>query len=47
MTEAIAPFDGRIAKAQGPTRSGKTEPPVRRCACPVRGGAAPDTLTHF
>lgn len=44
MIEAIASFDGRIAKVQGPARSGKTEALVRRCACLVRGGAAPETI---
>ena len=44
MIETIASFDGRIAKVQGPARSGKTEALVRRCACLVRGGAAPETI---
>lgn len=44
MTEFIATYDGRIAKVQGPARSGKTEALVRRCAFLVQQGAAPSSI---
>ena len=44
MIDTIAAFDGRIAKVQGPARSGKTEALVRRCACLIQNGVAPETI---
>lgn len=44
MIEAIATFEGRIAKVQGPARSGKTEALVRRCVHLLKAGAAPSSI---
>ncbi|WP_232050913.1 3'-5' exonuclease [Arabiibacter massiliensis] len=44
MRDTIAAFDGRIAKVQGPARSGKTEALVRRCARLVREGTDPAAI---
>ena len=41
---SLASFDGRIAKVQGPARSGKTEALVQRCAHLIGGGAAPASI---
>lgn len=42
--DAIAAFDGRIAKIEGPVRSGKTEALLRRAASAVAGGRAPEDV---
>ncbi|WP_146001783.1 UvrD-helicase domain-containing protein [Eggerthella timonensis] len=44
MIDTIASFEGRIAKVQGPARSGKTEALVRRCARLVGSGVAPASI---
>lgn len=41
---AIAAFDGRIAKVEGPVRSGKTEVLLRRAAAAVAAGYAPEDI---
>ncbi len=42
--EAVAAFEGRLAKVEGPARSGKTEALVRRCARVVEAGADPASV---
>ena len=42
--DAIAAFDGRIAKVEGPVRSGKTEALLRRAAAAVAAGCAPEDI---
>lgn len=42
--DAIAAFDGRIAKIEGPARSGKTEALLRRAAAAVAAGRAPEDI---
>lgn len=44
MIDDIASFDGRIAKVQGPARSGKTEALVRRAGRLVRAGVDPTSI---
>lgn len=44
MIDTIAAFEGRIAKVQGPARSGKTEALVRRCATLIQQGVAPESV---
>lgn len=44
MIETVAAFDGRIAKVQGPARSGKTEALVMRCARLVANGVAAESI---
>ncbi len=44
MIDTIASFEGRIAKVQGPARSGKTEALVRRCARLIQAGTDPATI---
>ena len=44
MIDTIASFEGRIAKLQGPARSGKTEALVKRCAHLVHGGTVPSSI---
>lgn len=41
---AIAAFEGRIAKVEGPARSGKTEALLRRAAAAVAAGCAPEDI---
>lgn len=41
---AIAAFEGRIAKVEGPARSGKTEALLRRPAAAVAAGCAPEDI---
>ena len=44
MIDGIASFDGRMAKVQGPARSGKTEALVRRAAQLLRAGVDPASI---
>lgn len=44
MIETVAAFDGRIAKVQGPARSGKTEALVMRCARLVTNGVPAESI---
>ena len=44
MIDTIASFEGRLAKIQGPVRSGKTESLVKRCAHLVHAGVAPSSI---
>lgn len=44
MIDQIAAFEGRIAKVDGPARSGKTEALVRRCARLLERREAPDSI---
>ena len=42
--EAVAVFEGRLAKVEGPARSGKTEALVRRCARAIEAGTDPASV---
>lgn len=44
MTETIAAYEGRIAKIEGPARSGKTEALIERCVHLIDGGQAPESI---
>lgn len=44
MIDAIASYEGRIAKVHGPARSGKTEALVKRCAYLLRAGTDPHSV---
>ncbi len=44
MTDTVSTYEGRIAKVQGPARSGKTEELVRRCAALLKRGVDPDAI---
>ncbi|MEA5019093.1 MAG: UvrD-helicase domain-containing protein [Gordonibacter sp.] len=44
MIESIASFEGRMAKVEGPARSGKTEALIQRCIVLLERGVAPESL---
>lgn len=44
MIQSIAAYEGRLAKVQGPARSGKTEALVQRAARLLAGGVAPERI---
>ena len=44
MIDELAGYAGRIAKVEGPTRSGKTEVLVRRCARLLEQGVKPSSI---
>lgn len=44
MIDALATYEGRIAKVQGPARSGKTQVLIQRCATLLAQGVSPDSI---
>ena len=44
MIQQLAEYDGRIAKIEGPARSGKTEILVRRCVRLLNQGVEPESI---